>query len=497
VKRHLVKSVIIKTRNCKYFSKLDINSAFWSIPLWIEDRRKTGFVTQEGHFQWTCLPFGLKTSPAIFQRILSNIIRKHKLSYFAINYIDDILIFSKTFKEHVNHLLQLLEAIMNEGFRLKLSKCTFALDSVQYLGHVIGYNSIFPIKDNLISIQNFPVPKNQKNVRQFLGKLNFYNEYVPKISIILEPLHNLLRKNQRFFWSTECQEAFEYMKNFLCKQPVLAIFDPELPIHMYTDASLQGIGAVMKQPQLNDNLKIEKPVAYFSKKLNESQKRKKAIYLECLAIKEAIKYWQHLLIGKPFKVFSDHKPLERMNIKARTDEELGDLTYYLSQYDFEIIYRPGRDNLEADCLSRNPVLEPQEDEEDKLKIVNLIKIEDIIQDQKGNKKLANNRDNLIFENNLYHRKERKKKKIVLSEEFCKKLIENIHKEFCHIGIKQMQNKILPYYTAENISKNIEEICKNCETCIRNKSRRHIKIGLMSHLGPAKKPFEVTNNLIFI
>lgn len=160
------------------------------------------------------------------------------------NYIDDILIFSITFEEHIQHLSNLLEAIMKEGFRLKLSKCTFALDSVKYLGHIIRHNSIAPVKDNLISIKNFPIPTNQKNVRQFLGKINFYNEYVPKISLILEPLHNLLRKGQEFIWTVECQKAFEYMKNFLCTQPVLAIFDPDQPIHIYTDASLQGIGAI-------------------------------------------------------------------------------------------------------------------------------------------------------------------------------------------------------------------------------------------------------------
>jgi len=488
----LIEDLVIKTRNCKYFSKLDINSAFWFIPLRIEDRRKTGFVTQEGQFQWTCLPFGLKTSPAIFQRILSNIIRKHKLSDFTVNYIDNILIFSKSFEEHVEHLSKLLEAIMEEGFRLKLSKCTFALDSVQYLGHIIKHNSISPIKDNLISIKNFPIPKNQKNIRQFLGKINFYNEYVPKISLILEHLHNLLRKGQKFIWSKECQEAFEYMKNFLCTQPTLAIFDPSLPIHIYTDASLQGIGAVLKQPQLKDDQKIEKPVAYFSKKLNEAQKRKKAIYLECLAIKESTKYWQHWLIGRHFKVFSDHKPLEKMNIKARTDEELGDLTYYLSQYDFEIIYHPGKDNLEADCLSRNPVLGCQEDEDDQLKIVNLIRIEDIYEDQKKNEDIKTDKDKLFFKKNLYYKRVKKKEKIILSEEFCKKFIENTHKYFCHIGIKQMQRKILPYYTARNISENIEQICKNCEICIKNKSRGQDKIGLMSNLGPAKKPFEIAS-----
>jgi hypothetical protein len=118
----------------------------------IEDKQKTAFVTQEGHFQWTCLPFGLKTSPAIFQRILSTIIRKHKLSDFTVNYIDDILIFSRTFAEHIDHLSLLLEAILKEGFRLKFSKCNFAQDSVKYLGHIIKNDTISPLKDNLIAI---------------------------------------------------------------------------------------------------------------------------------------------------------------------------------------------------------------------------------------------------------------------------------------------------------------------------------------------------------
>ncbi|GLV46430.1 hypothetical protein CBL_21506, partial [Carabus blaptoides fortunei] len=181
----LIEDLMIKTKNCNFFSTLDINSAFWSIPLRVEDRKKTAFVTQEGHFQWTCLPFGLKTSPAIFQRILSNILRKYKLTDFAVNYIDDILIFSKSFSEHINHLAQLLEAIKKE-------------------------------------------------------------------------------------------------------EPVLEIFDPDLPISIYTDASLEGVGAILKQKQPHGK---EKPVAYFSKKLNEAQKKKKAIYLECLAITEAVRYW--------------------------------------------------------------------------------------------------------------------------------------------------------------------------------------------------------------
>lgn len=192
--------------------------------------------------------------------------------------MDDILIFSKSFPEHINHLVQLLEAIKKEGFKLKFKKCTFASDSVKYLGHIVHNNTVRPLRDNLVSMKNFPIPKTQKNVRQFLGKIHFYHEYLPNSAIISEPLHNLLRKNKKFIWSSECQRSFERIRELLCSQPISEIFDENLPINIHTDASLEGIGVVLKQTQLNEK---DKPVAYFSKKLNTAQKRKKAIYLAC------------------------------------------------------------------------------------------------------------------------------------------------------------------------------------------------------------------------
>lgn len=483
----LIEDLMVKTVNCKYFSTFDVNSAFWSIPLKIQDRCKTAFVTQEGHFQWTCLPFGLKTAPAIFQRILSNIIRKYKLSEFAVNFIDDILIFSKTFDEHMQHLSRLLEAILIEGFRLKFTKCIFAKNYAKYLGHVIENNSVRPLKDYLTAVKNFPVPETRKNIRQFLGKVNFHHKFVPHSAIILDPLHNLLRKDVKFTWSTECQESFNKIKELLCSKPILRIFDPEQPILIYTDASIKGVGAVLKQ---KDNNGVCKPVAYFSKKLTETQKKKKAIYLECLAIKEAVKYWQHWLMGKEFVVYSDHKPLENMNIKARTDEELGDLTYYLSQYNFKIKYNPGQSNQEADCLSRNPVLESGDNMDDFLKVVNLIYLEDIKNDQHSNLDVQKEKSKYLLENGVYYKKNKKRNKIILSEELSKTLIKDVHDTYSHIGRTQMINKITPFYTAKNIIKNIKQICDACEICIKNKSRRKPKFGLMSQLGPATRPFEI-------
>ncbi|KPJ11799.1 Retrotransposable element Tf2 155 kDa protein type 1 [Papilio machaon] len=483
----LIEDLVVKTVNCKYFSTFDVNSAFWSIPLKIQDRYKTAFVTQEGHYQWTCLPFGLKTAPAIFQRILSNIIRKHGLSNFAVNFIDDILVFSKTFEEHILHVSRLLEAILAEGFRLKFSKCSFANNQAKYLGHIIENNTVRPLKDYLTAVRDFPIPETRKQVRQFLGKVNFHHKFIPYSAIILDPLHNLLRKDVKFIWSEKCQESFDKIKRLLCSKPILNIFDSELPIIIYTDASAKGIGAVLKQTDENG---VNKTIAYFSKKLTEAQKKKKAVYLECLAIKEAVKYWQHWLMGKEFTVFTDHKPLENMNIKARTDEELGDLTYYLSQYNFKIKYNPGNLNQEADCLSRNPVLEPDENSEDFLKVVNIITLEDIKNDQYTNLDLKNEKH--ILEKEIYYKKSKGKKKIILSEELSKTLIKDVHNIYCHIGRTQLMNKITPFYTAKNIIANIKQICNECEVCIKNKSRRKPKYGLMSHLGPATRPFEIVS-----
>lgn len=130
-----------------------------------KDRYKTGFITQEGHWQWKCLPFGIKIASPVYQRILSGIIRKNSLTEFCVNYIDDILIFSRTFEEHLEYLSKVFQAIRNEGFKIKFTKCSFAKNKIKYLGHILEKNTIKPMADNVISIRDFPTPKNKKNVR--------------------------------------------------------------------------------------------------------------------------------------------------------------------------------------------------------------------------------------------------------------------------------------------------------------------------------------------
>lgn len=231
----LIEDIITKTAGCSWFSALDINSAFWSIPIAEADRYKTAFITQRGHYEWVSMPFGLKIAPAIFQRILSSILRRRGLLEFCVNYLDDILIFSKSFEEHLRHVDLLMSAIEQECFKLNFVKCSFAFQEVQYLGHVLSADSVRPLQDNLIAIREFPIPTNRKNVRQFLGKINFYHKFIPNASSVLEPFHNLLRNNVVFSWSDRCQASFEKVEGVLVSSPVRAVFNREKPVIIYTE----------------------------------------------------------------------------------------------------------------------------------------------------------------------------------------------------------------------------------------------------------------------
>lgn len=380
--------------------------------------------------------------------------------------------------EHLTHITRLIDAIKSTGWKLKFTKCSFATNSVKYLGHVISANRVQPMNDNLVSIQKFPVPSKRKDIRSFLGKINFYKKFIPNAATILEPFHALLRKNVKFDWGPECQRTFEKLKQYLTSPPILAIFDRSLKTIIYTDASGIGVGAILKQTQEDGT---EKPVAYFSRKLNDAQKKKKAVYIELIAIREAINYWKYWLLGTHFTVITDHRPLENLNLKARTDEELGDMTYDLLQYDFQVKYQPGRLNSEADCLSRNPVLDSTPNKH--MNTVSIDEIKDCQENltlQKGDSKT----DNIIT------RTVKGKKKIILTEKFGRKLAMEIHEKLGHIGQSHIKYILRLHYHFKNMNSSVFDICSRCDICIKNKTRKGRDLGELGLLGPASRPFEI-------
>lgn len=263
----------------------------------------------------------------------------------------------------------------------------------------------------------------------------------------------------------------------------MAIFNPNRQTVVYTDASVEGIAAVMKQRQ-DDN--TFKPVSYFSKKINSFYKRtKKALFLECLAIKEALNYWRYRLLGIKFSIITDHKPLLNVQIKTKFDDELRELLLSISQFDFEIQYQPGKSNIEADCLSRNPVLDSHEATSE-LKVLNFVTIEDILNDQRNFSPPSS--INVISDGNklLYNKKN---SKLIISDNFLPDIIQKAHHFYGHIGIKQMELTLCPKIFNVKLKSQIKKYVQNCSVCIRNKTRLSPTFGHMSQLGPATKPFQ--------
>jgi transposase InsO family protein len=232
-----------------------------------------------------------------------------------------------------------------------------------------------------------------------------------------------------------------------------------------------------KQKMKNGKLKIKKG----------KMEKKKAIYIESVAIQEAVRYWKYWLMGQKFRVITDHKPLEKLNLKSRPDEELGDIMNYLSQFQFEVVYRPGSDNTEADCLSRNPVLESEDENlEELIRTVNSLQLREIIESQKNIIKEKNDE----IENGIIFKRIRNRRRIFLDRKMGEKLTRKLHDEFGHIGSKQLSIMLKKDFYFRNMYRIIEEICSKCEICVKNKSRQGSKFGFMGYLGPASEPFEI-------
>lgn len=249
-----------------------------------------------------------------------------------------------------------------------------------------------------------------------------------------------------------------------------------------------GIGAILKQLQSDGE---EKPVAYFSKKLNDSQRQKKAIYIGILAVREAVKYWRYWFIGRPFTVITFHKPLEKLNFRSCPDEELGDVANYLLQYDFRIIYRPGSANSSADCLSRNPVLESScndNDDKDLIRTVNLLTLEEIKDAQRNLSNTPNS--SYLYKDDILVRCIRNRKKIILPESFGTKLINLVHCKYGHIGASKIYLMLKYHYYFPRMYDLACKYTKSCEICMCNKTRGRNDAGLLGHFGSARRPFEI-------
>eukprot|EP00731_Ephydatia_muelleri_P005837 Em0003g85a len=352
-----VDELIDRLGTAKYISTLDLSRGYWQVPMSAESRKKTSFVTPFGQFEFNVMPFGLHGAPSTFQRMMDQVLQG--LETWSAAYIDDVVVQGATWSEHITALAAVLKRLQEAGLTAKPSKCHFGMDECTYLGHIVGNGHVRPEKGKVAAVEAFPVPKTKKDVRAFLGLTGYYRKFIPEYATIAAPLTELTKKEQPncLAWSSGCADAFEALKRHLCTSPVLKCPNFERPFVLQTDASDWGVGAVLSQKDDDDN---EHPVAYFSKKLLPRERRYSTIEKECLAIKLATHAFRVYLLGKPFTVQTDHHALEWLDRLKEDNARLTRWSLALQPYQFTVKYRPGKLNGNADALSRQASLSPEE-----------------------------------------------------------------------------------------------------------------------------------------
>ena len=334
-----------------YFAKLDLADAYFQIEVAPESRELLTINTHRGLFQYTRLPFGVKTAPAIFQQVIDTII-SGLLGTAA--YMDDVILMGRSADELKERIAAVLKRFEDHGLRLRPDKCQFFLSSIKYLGYIFDAKGRHPDPENIRAIQRMPPPSDVTTLRSFLGLVSYYSAFLPALHNARAPLNRLLQKDSSWNWSSECERAFVQLKSMLSSDLLLTHYDPSFPIVVAADASNYGVGAVISHV-LPDG--TEKPVAHVSRTLNAAEKNYGQIEKEALAIIFAVKKFHKYLWGRRFTLLTDHKPLlsifgSKKGIPVYSANRLQRWATILLGYDFSIQYRHTESFGQADGLSR-------------------------------------------------------------------------------------------------------------------------------------------------
>ena len=329
-----------------FSTKIDLKSGYHQIRMKPGDEWKTAFKTKEGLYEWLVMPFGLSNAPSTFMRVMNQVLRPF-LSSFVVAYFDDILIYSKTAQEHVEHVSQVLTVLRENQLFANPEKCIWMVDKLIFLGYVVTGDGILPDESKVRAIVDWPAPTTLTELRSFLGLAGFYRRFVKRYSEIAAPLTDLLKLNQ-FGWNDTAQAAFDEMKVKLTQAPLLVLPDFDKVFEVDCDASKTGIGAVLSQDG--------RPVAFYSEKLGGAKLLYSVYDLELYVIVRSLHHWRHYLIQREFMLYSDHQALKFLQGQHKLSSRHAKWVSTLQEYTFSIKHKSGTLNKVADALSRRSLL---------------------------------------------------------------------------------------------------------------------------------------------
>ena len=344
----LINDMIDRLAKAKFFSKLDFTSGYYQVELDENAIEKSAFVTPDGHFEWLVMGMGLTNAPATFQRLMYKVLGG-LLWTTSMAYMDDLVVYSETFDEHIDALSEVFSRIRDAKLKIKPPKCSFAKTGIHYLGFIISSKGVQCDPAITEKVQSFSPPISKKDVRSFLGLTSYYRRFILDYAFIAKPLHDLTKDDVKFVFEKKHEKAFEMLKEALVSPPVLAFPDFEKPFIISTDASGIGVGCVLKQ--LDEN-KRERVIAYASRVLRPEEQRYSTFKREFLGLRYATIIFRPYLYGAKFTVFTDHQSLQHVKSKKAPNGWMQRWVEDLSEFDFDVVYKTGKTNTDADTLSR-------------------------------------------------------------------------------------------------------------------------------------------------
>lgn len=493
----------------QYFTTLDMNSGYWQIPIKEEDRHKLAIVTDQGLYEYNVLPFGLKTSGGYFQRCMDTVMAGLKWNTVLI-YLDDLICGAESWDDHLRRLESIFGRLKEAKLTLNCAKCNFGFLDIKILGHMVNAKGISPDPAKLEAVKKFPRPKGPRDVRSFLGLASYYRKFIKGFADIAKPLTDLTKKEnagKKFCWTRESEEAFQLLKDKLCKSPVLSHFNDLAELELHTDASDRGLGAVV---HIVEGETIH-PIAFASRKLLDAERRYSATEKELLAIVWACNYFRHFLWGKKFKVITDHASLKYWTEIKDQSSRLNKLALKLTDFDVDIIHKSGRKHLAPDALSRYPVREASE--EDVVEIPTLLIVTDEIgrlqrEDEQlkqlfqaieapesVSRQIIRKARSFFISNNILYRKNYNNNRnvalTVIPESLKIEVLRGCHDDPVgggHLGITKTLNKVRARYFWEGLQKEVENYVKSCWDCQSRKRPPGKPYGCMQPI-PVGLPFE--------
>lgn len=341
-----ITDILDKLGKCQYFSVLDLAQGFHQVKIRKEDVPKTAFAVENGKYEWKRMPFGLKNAPATFQRVLDDILRD-LIGKSCLIFMDDIICFGTSLQESIQNLDKVLQKLSEYNLKVQIDKCAFLQKEVEFLGHVVTRDGIKPNPNKIKAIKDWPIPKNQKELRGFLGIMGYYRRFIRDFAKIVKPLTIQLKKDQQITHTPDFVDTINKCKNILSSSDILSYPDFSQNFILTTDASNYCLGAVLSQKIKN----VERPIAFASRTLQKNEINYSTTEKEMLAIIWATKYFRPYLYGRRFLLITDHQPLIYLNSNPQ-NAKLIRWRLVLNDFEFDIEYKKGVQNVVADSLSR-------------------------------------------------------------------------------------------------------------------------------------------------